>query len=204
MEKWKIAVIVLLLAAFGGFQAVQNRDTSTPDETSQQTPIPEPTLDPKFAHLIGKPVKPWKIPANLWMNTAKPLTPADLKGQVTLIEFFRIGCPHCEEAVPFLEQTLSEMAPRQLKMIGFQSPGYLEDPANPELDWKTVQKWVKSHGVKYPVAFDTNHQVKDQYGIEYYPMMLIVDRNGNVVHVQTGFDEAKAQQLTTALRKALR
>lgn len=202
MEKWKIAVIVFLLAGFGGFQALQQNGNSSPAD-AQSTPTPTPTMEPKLAALIGTPARPWKIPAKLWMNTSRPLTPADLKGHITLIEFFRIGCSHCEDAVPFLSQVWKMMAPRQLKIISFQSPGDLTDPQNPERNWKMVQQWVKSHGITYPVAFDADRKIKTPYDVPLYPMMLVVDKKGNIIHAQTGHDSSKEQQLVQVLRSAL-
>ena len=205
MEKWKIAVILLLVTGFVGFQWMQSSNGSSSNGSNDATasPTATPTPDPKLTKLLGTQFKPWNIPANLWMNTKKPLTLADLKGHVTLIEFFRIQCPHCEESVPMLLKIGKEMSVRGLKIISFQSPGLLTDPENPELSWPAVQQWAKSHGIKYPVAFDTNRKFKDQFGIEFYPLILLVDAKGRIIFAQSGHTPEKEDDLVAALIQAM-
>ena len=209
MEKWKIGVIVLLLAGFAGFAATHNKP---PIASPQATPAADanatadqPVLsDPQVAPLIGTAPPAWNIPANLWANTKKPLTSADLQGKVTLLEFFRIGCPHCEEAVPFIEAMQKEYGPHGLQIITFQSPGVLTDKSNPELNWSNVKTWLKEHSATYPAAFDTNRVLKNKTGIQTYPLSLVVGRDGKIVYGQTGHTTKKAQALANKIESVMR
>ncbi len=216
MEKWKIGAIALLLAGFAGFAATQNKppiagsETAPTDNAASETkdePLPS---DPKVAALIGTAPPAWSIPANLWVNAKKPLTPADLKGKVTLLEFFRIGCSHCEEAVPFIEAMQKEYAPHGLQIITLQSPGMLAsdikpgDAPNPELDWDTVKGWLKERKVTYPVAFDTDRIIKGKTGITTYPLSLVVNREGKIIYGQTGHTTEKSQALAAVIEKEMR
>ena len=208
MEKWKIGVIVLLLAGFAGFAATQNKP---PIAGTQKTPTPEAgqpasksTLDPAIAPLIGTAPPTWNIPANLWTNTKKPLTPADLKGKVTLIEFFRIGCPHCADAAPVIESMQREYVPHGLQIITFQSPGVLDDPTNPELNWNSVKGWLKTQGATYPAAFDTGRTLKNKTGVTTYPLSLVIGRDGKIVYGQTGHTPEKAQALAAKIEDTMR
>ncbi len=210
MEKWKIGVIALLLAGFAGFAATQNKppianpEAQPTSTTAPGEPVPTPTLEPKIASLIGQAPPTWNIPANLWTNTEKPLTPADLKNRVTLLEFFRIGCPHCEEAVPFIEAMKNEYGPHGLQIITLQSPGLLTDPSNPELKWDAVKAWIKDHKITYPAGFDTDRKVKNQTGIETYPLSLVIGRDGKIAYAQTGHTTEKAQQLAAKIESIMR
>ena len=215
MEKWKIGAIALLLAGFAGFAATQNKPPIASPETAHSEgdghdhegehsdAAPAPESDPKVAALIGTEPPAWSIPANLWANTKKPLTPADLKGKVTLLEFFRIGCPHCEDAVPFIEAMQKQYGPRGLQIITFQSPGVLTDSSNPELNWNTVQSWLKERDVTYPAAFDSGRALKNKTGITTYPLSLVVGKDGKIVYGQTGHTQQKAQALASKIEETM-
>ena len=208
MEKWKIGVIVLLLAGFAGFAATQNKppiaSTQKTPTPAADKPVPTPTIEPTVASLIGTAPPAWNIPANLWTNTQKPPTPADLKGKVTLIEFFRIECPHCADAAPFIEAMQREYGPHGLQIITFQSPGVLTDPANPELSWDNVKDWLKTQGATYPASFDTGRTLKNKTGITTYPLSLVVGKDGKIVYGQTGHTPEKAQALAAKIEDTMR
>src|SRR3712207_4929664 len=100
MDKWKILLIVVLLGGLAGYGFYQQ---ATVGETQMGMPAnPEPPEDPTKGPLVGKPASAWNIPAGSWMNTPQPISLQDMKGHVTILEFFRIECPHCEDAAPFM------------------------------------------------------------------------------------------------------
>ena len=210
METWKGAAIGAMAAAFIGYAAMQNRPLqSSPPGVTDGTgttlvgsgePMPTATPDPALTALIGtEPIK-WSFPASAWANVKKPLAPADLKGKVTLLEFWRMGCSHCEEAVPFMN-ALRNSYGSKLQIITFQSPGNLTDPQNMENSWPEVQKWMKQMGVAYPVAFDEGRKLKNQYPTKYYPFVLLVGPDGKIVYTHTGHTPEKAMALSRAIDK---
>ena len=206
MEKWKIAVIVLLIAALGGYGFYQqNPATTTPDETTPvATPMPSKQ---KLLKLKGQAPPSWNFDRVHWLNTPQPITPADVKGYVTFIEFWRTGCSHCEESIPFMNKLFTTYSPRGVKFIAIHSPGAPDSPAqpNPENNWGEVQQFAKEHGIKYPVAFDEGGVLfKQQYGGATYPTMMIVDKSGKVAFIQTGHTPDKEVAVRAALEKELK
>lgn len=207
METWKGAAIGAMLLAIVGYGAVQNRatepappsanDASNPSNASA---LPAPTLDPAVAAWIGKEPLPWSFPKEAWANTPRPLTPGDLKGKVTLIEFWRTQCSHCEEAVPFMNALKQQFGSR-LQIITFQSPGVIDDPQNPENSWREVKKWMAERGVSYPVAFDEGRKLKNQYKVNLYPFVLLVNKQGKIVYAHTGHTAQKSTELMQAIQK---
>lgn len=203
METWKGAAIGAMLLAIVGYGAVQNRapqPQSQGDSRDAAVAAPTATPDPLLTPWIGKEPLKWSVPKASWANTPRPLTPADLKGRVTLMEFWRIGCSHCEDAVPFMNAMRKQYGPR-LQIITFQSPGLLEDPENPELSWPTVQKWMAERSIQYPVAFDTGRRLKDGYKIKWYPMVLLVNKQGKIAYLHTGHTPEKEAALLQQIQK---
>jgi thiol-disulfide isomerase/thioredoxin len=203
MEKWKIIVIVLLMGSLAGYGFFQANPGSLP--TIIPTPVvPTPTPDPKDLALIGKPAPEWNIPAQYWTNTDGPIKAQDLKGKVTLLEFWRSGCPHCEAAAPFMIQLYKDFKPRGLQVIAIQSPGNIKDSANPENKWESVKETVAVWGLNYPVAFDKDGVLfKTKYNGHNWPTMILIDRQGKILHLQSGHDQEKENQILQAITKAL-
>src|SRR5688572_8658565 len=122
MDTWKVVVIIALIFGLGGYGYYQaNAPAPTPP-----IPTPPPEEGPirkAFGELVGKPAPAWNIDPKLWANTPKPITLKDLKGSVTLLEFWRTGCSHCREAAPFLQkQVYEKFRPNGLKVVTFHSP----------------------------------------------------------------------------------
>jgi thiol-disulfide isomerase/thioredoxin len=202
MEPWKGVTIGALLVAIVGYGVLQNRPaTEAPTDTQnsvQATPTPNAALDA----WLGKSPLPWSFAASQWANTPRPLTPADIKGKVTLMEFWRMGCPHCEDAVPFLN-AIHKNYGKRLQMVTFQSPGVIDDPENPENSWPKVKEWMAERAVSYPVAFDEGRKLKDQYNVMLYPQVMLIDAKGKIVYVHTGHTAEKERDLMQKLQKLI-
>lgn len=198
MEKWKIVLIGLLLVGLFGYGAFTQAPTFT---SVGGAPTPTPTSE--VASWIGKPLPPWN-PARerTWINVPAPLKPTVLKGHVSLVEFFRILCPHCQEAAPLMVAINHRFGPRGLQIVTFQSPGQYADPTVIENNWTTVQGWCKDKGIDYPVAFDAGSTYfQKQLSGKYYPTVLILNPQGVVVFGHTGHDPDKGLDLVAALEK---
>jgi thiol-disulfide isomerase/thioredoxin len=205
MEKWKIAVIVMLLAALCGYGFFQQNKPIPPETppTDPHQPTPPPP-NQKLLKFKGQVPPSWDIAAQYWINTPRPISLADLKGHVTLLEFWRMECSHCQDAAPHINQLFKQYSQRGLKFVAIHSPG-APGPDNPENDWGKVQQRIKEWGLKYPIAYDQNGTLfKNKFGGDTYPAMLILNREGKVIYVNTGFTAEKEMELQAALANALK
>ena len=202
MTQWKSVTIVLLLAALAGYGFYQ----SAPRGAANPPPAPPP--DPAHAtgieRLANKPAPAWSVPPNLWVNTTSPIKLSDLKGHITLVEFWRAGCIHCEHAAPFMAQLYRHFHPQGLEMVTFQSPTGPRDELAVESDWSQVKGKVKQWQLPYPVAFDTNGVLFTKvYGGNTYPSVLLLDQKGIVRFAQSGDDAVKERNIAAAIQAHL-
>ncbi len=196
MEKWKIATIAALLFALFGFGILQSGGTN-----------PSPTPPPAPSPYLGKTLPAWNF--KTW--NGKPVSQPELRGKPAFIEIFRIECPHCQDAAPFLVALHARYAPRGLKVVSIQSPGDFKNAENPENSWPTVQTWLKERKIDYPVAFDAGSKyfqgtVKKQVlggknDNLLYPTMIFTDKAGKIDFSQTGYDITKALTLAIEMEK---
>ena len=113
---------------------------------------------------------------NLNSLDGKPLTLADARGKVVLLNFWATWCGPCRAEVPDLV-TLQQRYEGRLEVIGLNVDD--EDAAE-------VQKYVDENGINYPVAM-TPDKVREEYGgIAALPTSFLVDTEGRVVQKHVG------------------
>jgi thiol-disulfide isomerase/thioredoxin len=121
-----------------------------------------------------------EINAQTWINT-EPKHVVDLTGKVTLLEFWTLGCYNCRNVEPHVKEWHKKYSERGLVVIGVHSP---ETPA--ERDVATVERYVREHGISYPVAIDGDFAMWRRYGNSAWPAIYLIDRRGNIRFVQVG------------------
>jgi thiol-disulfide isomerase/thioredoxin len=207
MEKWKVIVIVLLLGALGGYGFYQQNSSTTAGSSESQPDPNQPTPPPanqKLLKLKGQAPPAWNFPQKYWANTPAPISLADLKGHVALIEFWRMGCSHCQEAAPHINRLFKQYSPRGVKFVAIHSPG-APGPDNPENNWNAVQQTIKQWGLQYPIAYDENGKLfKSTYGGDTYPAMLVLNRAGEVVYINNGYTPEKEVELRRVIDSELK
>lgn len=131
-----------------------------------------------------------------WINS-KPLTMAQLRGQVVLVDFWTHGCVNCVRTLPHLQQWHTRYAAQGLVIVGVHTPEFAF-----ERSLHNVRAAVQRHGLSYPVAQDNGYQTWQAYDNQYWPAQYLVDRQGRIVYQHFGEgDEAEIEgQIQRALK----
>jgi cytochrome c biogenesis protein CcdA/thiol-disulfide isomerase/thioredoxin len=118
-----------------------------------------------------------------WFNTAngRPLTMAQLRGRVVLIDFWTYSCINCLRTLPYLKAWDARYRSQGLTIVGVHSP---EFPF--EKDAGNVAAAVKREGIRYPVVQDNDLGTWDAYGNQYWPAHYFVDARGHVRYAHFG------------------
>ena len=133
-----------------------------------------------------------------WFN-ASPLTMAQLRGKVVLIDFWTYGCSNCVNTLPHLKRWNALYKDQGLVVVGVHTPEFAFERETDNLR-KAIARW----GIEYPVAQDNGFRTWTAWRNEYWPAVYLVDREGKVVfrHVGEG-DYARIElQIQQALRNA--
>jgi DNA-binding beta-propeller fold protein YncE len=122
-----------------------------------------------------------EFPSGLdWLNTPRPLTMAELRGKVVLLDFWTYGCINCFHILPDL-QKLEKEYPDELVIIGVHSAKY----ANEGLT-DNIRRVILRYGITHPVVNDNGYAVWDAWGAEAWPTVAVVDPAGTVTTVRAG------------------
>ena len=115
-----------------------------------------------------------------WFNST-PLTKAELKGKVVLIDFWTYSCINCIRSVPHINAWHNKYKDDGLVIIGVHAPEFAfeRDPAN-------VKKAIEDLGVRYPVALDNKYLLWRALKNQYWPAKYFVDAQGRIRYFHRG------------------
>jgi len=119
----------------------------------------------------------------LWLNS-RPLTLAELRGKVVLIDFWTYSCVNCLRTLPHVKAWWDAYRGEGLVVVGIHTPEFRfeHDPGN-------VRRAVRELGVTYPVALDNDYETWNAWGNLYWPAKYFVDRQGHVRYAHFGEGE---------------
>ena len=127
--------------------------------------------------------------------------PFDLAAVSTpvFLEVFATWCPHCQHEVPVID-ALAKAYAGKVAFIGISGSPYGVDGSSPE-NQADIDAWVQKLGVTYPIAYDADLQIANQYLQGGYPTIVMIDSHKIVRYVNSG--ELTPPELQTALNGIL-
>src|ERR1700681_333690 len=122
--------------------------------------------------LVGKPAPAFTL-AQLH-DPAKTLAPADLKGQVWLLNVWASWCVSCREEHPLLVEL------RRAKIVPVVGLDYKDDPA-------AGMRWLTENGDPYDVSVvDRDGRAGIDWGVYGVPETFVVDKAGTIRYKKIG------------------
>ena len=155
-------------------------ETESPTPPVPEGPIPAPSLDGAVA----------------WLNVASPISMAQLRGKVVVLDFWTYGCINCMHILRDLK-TLEQRFPEELVVIGVHSPKFTN-----EKDTENLKRILVRYEIERPVANDAGHEIWRRYGVQAWPTRVIIDPAGNVVGTAMG--EGNLEGFISAIRTVVR
>ncbi|PWU23519.1 hypothetical protein C5B42_02610 [Candidatus Cerribacteria bacterium 'Amazon FNV 2010 28 9'] len=131
-----------------------------------------------------------------WLNSS-PLTLAQLKGHVVLIDFWTYTCINCIRTLPHVTSWYAKYKDQGFVVIGVHTPEF-----EFEKDTGNVQNAIKQFGITYPVAQDNTYATWNAFENQYWPAEYLIDANGNVR--RTEFGEGNYNQTEQAIQQLLK
>ena len=133
-----------------------------------------------------------------WINTpgSRPLTLPRLRGKVVLVDFWTYSCVNCIRTLPYLKAWYARYHRDGLVIVGVHTPEFAFEHVV-----SNVQRAVREHGIRYPVAVDDRYGTWDAWANQYWPADYLIDRNGDVRDAH--FGEGGYTQTQGDIRKLL-
>jgi peroxiredoxin len=137
-------------------------------------------------------------PAPQWTLTDvedRPVSLADIKSKVVLLNFTGIGCGACQLAIPFLKELRNKYSTEDFELIAIES-------------WsgKTSSRkgYVEKKGLNYPFLGATEEVLKDYKTGRAAPWFFLLDENHIIRKIFFGYSEERtSKEIEEAIEKLL-
>jgi thiol-disulfide isomerase/thioredoxin len=183
MTSKKVLLVVLAVAAIGVLIVSVPEYDAVPQATSTGARVPGLHGPAMSAATPMKSDFPSLAGATGWINSA-PLSPADLRGKVVLVDFWTYTCVNWLRTLPYIRAWAEKYKNDGLVVIGVHSPEF-----EFEKNLENIRRAVKDMGIVYPVAIDSNHEVWRAFRNEAWPALYFIDAQGRMRHRYFGEGE---------------
>jgi len=125
-----------------------------------------------------------KAAPNFKVNDSKgaPVSLADFKGKVVLLNFWATWCHGCGEEIPWFIEYQDKYKSQGLVVLGVS----MDDEG-----WKIVTPFIQEKKMNYVVVIG-DKALGDQFGLAAMPMTVLIDRDGKIVTKHEGVVDREA------------
>jgi thiol-disulfide isomerase/thioredoxin len=110
--------------------------------------------------------------ATAWLNS-EPLSPAELRGKVVLVNFWTLTCINWLRQEPYVRAWSRTYRDDGLVVLGVHTPEF-----SFEHDIELVRQATTRREIDYPVAVDNAYEVWSAFANRYWPALYFVDQDG--------------------------
>ncbi|MBF0238258.1 MAG: TlpA family protein disulfide reductase [SAR324 cluster bacterium] len=112
---------------------------------------------------------------------------------IIVLNFFATYCVPCIKEIPAFNRLYQKYRDKAVKLL------YVN--VDPEMDQAKVQRFIVEKHMEPPMMLPNQQQTMKAYGVESLPRIVIIDRDGNIAEVITGFQADLEQQLSDVIEK---
>lgn len=131
----------------------------------------------------------------VWLNTTRPLSLADLRGRLVVLDFWTSCCINCLQIQPTLAALEARFGDR-IAIIGIHSPKFTA-----ERDLDKLAAAIQRYGITHPVAHDPEFAIWRSYTVRAWPTLVFVAPDGYVLGSVAG--EPDPTRLIAGIEKLL-
>jgi len=132
---------------------------------------------------VGKHAPDFKLPT--MDGKTFSLREALARGPV-VAAFFKISCPVCQHAFPYLERIYQAYGDKYVTLVGISQD-----------DTRATAAFLKECGVTFPVLLDDTHTypVSNTYGLTNVPTVFWIDQGGEIEISSVGWVKQEIEEI---------
>jgi len=100
--------------------------------------------------------------------------------------FFKISCPVCQYAAPFIERIYKAQADKHVSIVGIS-----------QNNQKDTARFIKEYGLTFPVLLDDTESfpVSNAYGLTHVPTIFWIAQNGPIEISSVGWSRRDVEDI---------
>lgn len=116
--------------------------------------------------------------------------------KVVFLNFWGIRCSSCLEEMPYIENMHKRYSDKGAVFLGVDTDG---------VDASIIQNALKDLDMKisYHLLLDLDFSITDAYTNFLVPLTLIIDKEGTIKYIHTGFEKGREKEYEEALKSVL-
>lgn len=140
--------------------------------------------------LIGQKAPDFSLPAQFGADGS--LSPSNASGKVLIVDFWATWCAPCKDSFPAYQKLVNHFGDK-LMVIGVSVD---DDPSG-------IKAFAKDTGVSFPLAWDKGQVVAGKYKPGTMPTSYIIDQNGIIRFVHSGFHAGDEKELQKQIQSLM-
>jgi thiol-disulfide isomerase/thioredoxin len=138
--------------------------------------------------------------AEKWIN-ASPMTVADFRGKVLLLDFWTFDCWNCYRSFPWLNALEKRYRDAEFQVIGIHTPEFDHERVRTNIEAK-----VKEYQLYHPIMIDNDFSYWKAMNNQYWPAYYLVDKAGKIQYQfigETHAGDSNAKAIEAAIKELL-
>ena len=119
----------------------------------------------------------------------------EIKKNVVVLNFFATYCVPCIKEIPSYHRLARKFEGKAVRWL------YVN--VDTDIDEAKAQRFILEKKIEVPLMLPNQQQVVKDYGVSSLPRMIVIDREGVIVQVITGFQEDLEKQLSDIIQPLL-
>lgn len=119
-------------------------------------------------------------------------TLSEMKGKVVVLNFWFVGCGPCRMEIPHLNELVEKYESEDVIFMAVALDGA-----------SNIKKFLKKKPFTYRIAPEGS-SIARMFNITYYPTNMVLDQNGKIAYVSTGYSTAVPPAIDREITKLIK
>lgn len=132
-------------------------------------------------------------PIKVTTTSGQPVTLANYRGYVLVMDYFATWCIPCKESIPHLNSLNRKYGKQGLQILGMSV-----DEGND----REVKSFITERKISYPVAI-AGEDLQTEYGLRSIPTVYVIDKKGVVAERFQGYSDQTGRAMEETIKRLL-